>query len=159
MAYIGNQVRSVPFVVDNFSGDGSNHNFTLSRVPASTSSIAVFLIGLSQRPTANYSLDIQTLTFAATSTPPSGTNNVLVLHIGEGQIATQTPSDGTVTTPKIASNVAVTQFTANTTLRVPVYTSNTTRDSTITTPLSGMVVLSGTQFQGYNGSAWVVLNN
>ena len=159
MSYIGNQVRSVPFVVDNFSGDGSNQNFTLSRVPASATSIAVFINGLYQRPTANYSLNIQTLTFAATSTPPSGTNNVLVLHIGEGQIATQTPSDGTVTTPKIASNVAITQLTANTTLRVPDYTSNTTRESTITTPLSGMVVLSGTQFQGYNGSAWVVLNN
>ena len=157
MAYIGNQVRSVPFVVDNFSGDGSNQNFTLSRVPASTSSIAVFIEGRYQQPTANYTLDIQTLTF--TSAPASGTNNVLVLHIGEGQIASQVPTDGTVTTPKFAANVAVTQFTANTTLRVPVYTSNTTRDSTITSPLSGMVILSGAQFQGYNGSAWVVLNN
>lgn len=157
MAYIGNQVRSVPFVVDNFSGNGSNQNFTLSRVPASTSSIAVFIEGRYQQPTANYTLDIQTLTF--TSAPASGTNNVLVLHIGEGQIASQVPTDGTVTTPKFAANVAVTQFTANTTLRVPVYTSNTTRDSTITSPLSGMVILSGSQFQGYNGSAWVVLNN
>lgn len=157
MAYIGNQVRSVPFVVDNFSGDGSNQNFTLSRVPASTSSIAVFINGLYQRPTANYTLDIQTISF--TTAPASGTNNVLVLHIGEGQIASQVPTDGTVTTPKFAANVAVTQFTANTTLRVPVYTSNTTRDSTITSPLSGMIVLSGTQFQGYNGSNWVVLNN
>ncbi len=157
MAYIGNQVRSVPFVVDNFSGDGSNQNFTLSRVPASTSSIAVFINGLYQRPTANYTLDIQTISF--TTAPASGTNNVLVLHIGEGQIASQVPTDGTVTTPKCAANVAVTQFTANTTLRVPVYTSNTTRDSTITTPQTGMIVMSGTQFQGYNGSNWVVLNN
>lgn len=157
MSYIGNQVRSVPFVVDNFSGDGSNQNFTLSRVPASTSSIAVFINGLYQRPTANYTLDIQTISF--TTAPASGTNNVLVLHIGEGQIASQVPTDGTVTTPKFAANVAVTQFTANTTLRVPVYTSNTTRDSTITTPQTGMIVMSGTQFQGYNGSNWVVLNN
>jgi len=157
MAYIGNQVRSVPFVVDNFSGDGSNQNFTLSRVPASTSSIAVFIEGRYQQPTANYTLDIQTLSF--TNAPASGTNNILVLHVGEGQIASQIPTDGTVTTPKFAANVAVTQFTANTTLRVPVYTSNTTRDSTITSPQGGMIVLSGTQFQGYNGSAWVVLNN
>lgn len=157
MAYIGNQVRSVPFVVDNFSGDSSNKNFTLSKIPASTSSIAVFVEGRYQQPTANYSLDVYTLSF--TNAPASGTNNVLVLHIGEGQVASQIPTDGTVTTPKFAANVAVTQFTANTTLRVPVYTSNTTRDSTITSPLSGMVVLSGTQFQGYNGSSWVVLNN
>ena len=157
MSYIGNQVRSVPFVVDNFSGDASNRNFTLSKVAATTASIAVFINGLYQRPTANYSLDIYTLSF--TNAPPAGTNNVLVLHIGEGQIATQVPSDGTVTTPKMAANVAVTELTANTTLTIPVYTSNTTRDSTITSPSSGMVVLSGTQFQGYNGSAWVVLNN
>ncbi len=156
MAYIGNQVRSIPFVVDNFSGDASNKNFTLSRIPASTASVAVFVNGLYQQPTANYSLDIQTLSF--TNAPPLGTNNILILHIGEGQIASQVPSDGTVTTPKLASNVAVTQFTANTTLRVPVYTSNTTRDSTITSPQNGMIILSGSQFQGYNGS-WVVLNN
>lgn len=157
MAYIGNQVRSVPFVVDNFSGDGSNQNFTLSRVPASTSSIAVFIEGRYQQPTANYTLDVQTLSF--TNAPASGTNNVLILHIGEGQIASQIPTDGTVTSSKMASNVAITQLTANTTLKVPVYASNVTRDSTITSPQGGMIVFSGTQFQGYNGSAWVVLNN
>ena len=48
---------------------------------------------------------------------------------------------------------------ANTTLRSPVYTNNTARDAAITSPLSGMLVISGTQFQGYNGSTWVVLNN
>ena len=157
MSYIGNTVRSVPFTVDVFSGDSSSQSFSLSRAPATTASIAVFINGLYQQPTANYTLSVTSISF--TSAPSTGTNNIQVLHIGEGQIATQTPSDGTVTTPKMGSNVAVTQFTANTTLRVPVYTSNTTRDSTITTPLSGMVVLSGTQFQGYNGSAWVVLNN
>ena len=157
MAYIGNTVRSVPFIVDTFSGNASATNFTLTRAPASTSSIAVFVNGAYQQPTANYSLDVTTISFSAA--PATGTNNIQVLHIGEGQIASQVPSDATVTTPKMASNVAVTQFTANTTLRVPVYTSNTTRDSTISTPLSGMVVLSGTQFQGYNGSTWVVLNN
>ena len=148
MAYIGNQVRSIPFVVDNFSGDASNKNFTLSRIPASSASIAVFVNGLYQQPTANYSLSVQTLSF--TNAPPSGTNNVLILHIGEGQIASQVPSDGTVTTPKLSANVEITQLTANTVLKVPVYTSNTTRDSTITSPQNGMIVLSGSQFQGYN---------
>lgn len=157
MAYIGNQVRSVPFVVDNFSGDASNKNFVLSKIPASTSSIAVFIEGRYQQPTANYTLDVQTLSF--TNAPASGTNNVLILHIGEGQIASQIPTDGTVTSSKMASNVAITQLTANTTLKVPVYASNVTRDSTITSPQGGMIVFSGTQFQGYNGSAWVVLNN
>ncbi len=156
MAYIGNTVRSVPFTVDVFSGDSSNKNFTLTRAPASTASIGVFVNGLYQQPTANYSLSVTTLSF--TDAPSTGTNNILVLHIGEGQIASQVPSDGTVTTPKLAANVAITELTANTVLKVPVYSSNTTRDSTITNPQNGMIVLSGSQFQGYNGS-WVVLNN
>lgn len=157
MAILGNQIRTAPFTVDVFSGDGSDTSFVMTRSPASTSSVAVFINGLYQRPTANYSLDGVNINFAAA--PIAGVNNIQVLHIGEGQSSTQVPSDGTVTTPKLASNVAITQLTANTTLRVPVYTSNTTRDSTITLPLSGMIVLSGTQFQGYNGSDWVVLNN
>jgi|LauGreDrversion4_2_1035121.scaffolds.fasta_scaffold1047768_2 hypothetical protein len=157
MAYIGNTVRSVPFIVDTFSGNASATNFTLTRAPASTTSIAVFVNGAYQQPTANYSLDVTTISF--TVAPPTATNNIQVLHIGEGQIASQVPSDATVTTPKMAANVAVTAFTANTSLRVPVYTSNTTRNSTITTPQIGMVIISGTQFQGYDGSGWVVLNN
>ena len=157
MAYIGNTVRSVPFIVDTFSGNASATTFTLTRAPASTTSIAVFVNGAYQQPTANYSLDITSIVF--TAAPSTGTNNIQVLHIGEGQIASQVPSDATVTTPKMAANVAVTAFTANTSLRVPVYTSNTTRNSTITTPQVGMVIISGTQFQGYDGSGWVVLNN
>lgn len=156
MAYIGNTVRSVPFTVDVFSGDGSNKDFILTRAPASTASIGVFINGLYQQPTANYTLNVSTISF--TNAPSTGTNNILILHIGEGQIATQVPSDGTVTTPKLAANVQITQLTANTVLKVPVYSSNTTRDSTITSPQNGMIVLSGSQFQGYNGS-WVVLNN
>lgn len=157
MAYIGNTVRSVPFIVDTFSGNASATTFTLTRAPASTTSIAVFINGAYQQPTANYSLDVTSISFVGA--PPTGTNNIQVLHIGEGQIASQVPSDATVTTPKMAATIAVTNLTANTTFKVPVYTSNTTRDSTITSPASGMVILSGTQFQGYNGSAWVVLNN
>lgn len=157
MSYIGNTVRSVPFTVDVFSGDSSSQSFSLSRAPATTASIGVFINGLYQQPTANYTLSVTTVTF--TSAPPSGTNNILVLHIGEGQIATQTPSDGTVTTPKLAQTLATNNFTANTTLKTPVYASNTARDAAITSPSSGMLVFSGSQFQGYNGGAWVVLNN
>lgn len=157
MAFLGNQVRSVPFIVDVYNGDASTTTFSLSRYPASTASIAVFINGSYQQPTANYTINGVDIVF--TSAPPTGTENVLILHIGEGQMATQTPADGTVDSTKMAANVSVTQFTANTTLRVPVYTSNTTRDSTITSPLSGTIILSGTQFQGYDGSGWVVLNN
>jgi hypothetical protein len=157
MAILGNQVRSVPFTVDVFSGDGSDTSFVLSRSPASTASIAVFINGLYQRPSANYTLDGVNINFAAA--PVLGENNVQVLHVGEGQATTQTPADGSVDSVKMASTVAVTNFRANTTLRAPVYADNTARDAAITSPLTGMLLISGTQFQGYNGSGWVVLNN
>lgn len=157
MAILGNQIKSTPYTVDVFSGDGSDPSFELTRAPASTSSIAVFINGIYQSPTANYTLSGVTLNFAAA--PTAGTNNIQILHIGEGQVSTQVPSDGTVTTPKLAQTLSTSNFTANTTLRAPVYTNNTARDAAITAPVSGLLVISGTQFQGYNGSAWVVLNN
>ena len=41
---------------------------------------------------------------------------------------------------------------------LPTYADTATRDAVITTPVAGMIVLTGTSFQGYNGSAWVNLN-
>jgi hypothetical protein len=98
MAYIGNQVQTVPFITDTFSGNASTTNFTLTRAPASTASIAVFISGLYQAPTT-YTLSANVITFS--SAPSIGTNNIIVLHIGNGS-ATQVPSDGSVTTIRIA---------------------------------------------------------
>ena len=98
MAYIGNQVQTVPFITDTFSGNASTVNFTLTRAPAGTASIAVFISGLYQPPT-EYSLVGDVISFV--SSPGIGTNNIVVLHIGNGS-ATQVPSDGSVTTITIA---------------------------------------------------------
>jgi hypothetical protein len=38
------------------------------------------------------------------------------------------------------------------------YTDTTARDTAITTPVAGMIILAGTTFYGYNGSAWVAFN-
>ena len=99
MAVIGNQVQTIPFITDTFSGNASTTNFTLTRAPASTASIAVFISGLYQPPTT-YSLIADVLSFV--SAPANGTNNVVVLHIGNGS-ATQVPSEGSVTTNKIGA--------------------------------------------------------
>jgi len=99
MAIIGNSVQSVPFITDTFSGNASTVNFTLTRAPAGTASIAVFISGVYQAPTA-YSLTGDVITFV--SAPASGTNNLVVLHLGNGS-TTQVPSDGSVTTPRIAA--------------------------------------------------------
>jgi hypothetical protein len=99
MSVIGNSVQSVPFITDTFSGNASTVNFTLTRAPAGTASIAVFISGVYQAPTA-YSLTGDVITFV--SAPASGTNNLVVLHLGNGS-ATQVPSDGSVTTQTIAA--------------------------------------------------------
>ena len=99
MSVIGNSVQSVPFITDTFSGNASTVNFTLTRAPAGTASIAVFISGVYQAPTA-YSLTGDVITFV--SAPASGTNNLVVLHLGNGS-TTQVPSDGSVTTPRIAA--------------------------------------------------------
>ena len=228
MAYIGNQVSSVPFIIDTFSGTGSATVFgQLTRAPASVASIAVYISGVYKTPGVDYTLNGDLILF--TTAPGSGTNNIVVHHMGNGS-ATQVPPDGSVTTPKLAansvrsnnilagvitsnhiavgaitgnlipigaitanqivtraitgnviglnsvagnnivaasltsnamnSNVAITNFTANSTFKLPVFASNTVRDTTITAPQAGMMafITTGTQFQGHTGSGWIVLN-
>ena len=97
MAFIGNQVTTVPFITDTFSGTGSATAFTLTRAPAGTAAIAVFVGGSYTAP-VNYSVSGVTLNFV--SAPTAGTNNIVVLHLGTGS-ATQVPSDGSVTNAKM----------------------------------------------------------
>jgi len=42
-------------------------------------------------------------------------------------------------------------------MKVGTYADNTARDAFIVTPSAGMIILNGSTFQGYNGSAWVTL--
>jgi len=102
MAYIGNTVQTVPFITDTFSGTGAQTAFTpLTRAPAGSASIAVFISGVYQPPSA-YTLSGVTLTFV--SAPTAGAGNIIVLHLGNGS-ATQVPSDGSVTVSKLSSDV------------------------------------------------------
>jgi hypothetical protein len=58
-----------------------------------------------------------------------------------------------------SQNITSGNVTATRALQSPVYASNTARDTAIPTPQSGMLVLVGNSFQGYNGTSWVNLNN
>jgi hypothetical protein len=159
MAYIGNQVSSVLFTVNTFSGNGSATSFgPMDRAPAGPASVAVFVAGSYKTPSVDYTISGTSIVF--TSAPASGTNNIVVHHLGNGVMTTLVPSDGSVTSTKLSSNVAITNLTANTTFRLPVFASNTARDSAITSPQSGMMVFvtTGTQFQGHTGSSWIVIN-
>ena len=61
-----------------FDGDGSTTAFTLDIAPSSTLDIEVFVENVRQDPNSAYTLSGTTLTF--TGAPPSGTNNIYVVH-------------------------------------------------------------------------------
>jgi len=100
MANIGNQVTTIPFIADTFSGNSSQQSFNLTRAPAGTASVAVF-IGTAYQVPASYSLSGTLLTFV--SAPTAGTNNITVLHLGNGS-ATQVPSTGSVSLTSLSSD-------------------------------------------------------
>lgn len=100
MAFIGNQVTSVPFVTDTFSGNNAATSFgPLTRAPAGSASIAVYISGSYKTPGIDYTVSGTQITFSVA--PASGTNNIVVLHLGAGSV-TQVPSDGSVTAQKLA---------------------------------------------------------
>jgi len=111
MSYIGNSPISIAFLVDTFSGTGSQTAFTMTVAPANTSSIIVAVTGVLQDP-STYSVSGTTLTFSAA--PPSGTSNISVRYLG-------IPASGVTTT----AYRTVTDFTATaaqTSFSVPSYT-------------------------------------
>ena len=80
MAYIGNSDPSgfSAAIKDRFSGDNSTTGFTLSRATASVNDLQIFVDNVRQEPTIAYTVSGSTLTF--TEAPPTGTNNVYVVH-------------------------------------------------------------------------------
>lgn len=101
MSYIGNQVTSVPYITDVYTGDGSTNSFgPLTRAPAGIASIAVFINGSYKTPGFDYTLNGNYINFF--SAPPLGAG-VVIHHLGNGT-TTQVPSDGSVTGTKLAIN-------------------------------------------------------
>ena len=76
-----------------FSGDGSTTAFTLDVAPSSTLDIEVFVGNVRQDPNSAYTLSGTTLTF--TGAPPSGTNNIYVVHQAKA-VGTITPGANSV---------------------------------------------------------------
>jgi len=85
MAYLGNKpgLNFQDVTKDTFSGDASTVDFTLS-VASATNDCEVFVENVQQEPTSAYSIAGKTLTF--TSAPPSGTNNIYVVHRGKANL-------------------------------------------------------------------------
>ena len=97
MAYVGTPIDTInqfqSLVGKRFSGDASTTAFTLDVAPTSTLDIEVFVENVRQDPNSAYSLSGTTLTFAAA--PPSGTNNIYVVHQAKA-VGTISPAAGTV---------------------------------------------------------------
>jgi len=102
MAYVGNPIDTQntfqSLVGKRFNGDGSTTAFTLDVAPSSTLDIEVFVGNVRQDPNSAYTLSGTTLTF--TGAPPSGTNNIYVVH--------QAKSVGTIDPP--ATETVAKQF-------------------------------------------------
>ena len=93
MPYLGTQA-AVGFsktTKDRFSGDNSTTGFTMSQAAGTGTDIQVFVDNIRQEPTIAYSVSGTTLTF--TEAPPTGTNNVYVIHqhqaLGTGPLPPQ----------------------------------------------------------------------
>ena len=93
MAYVGNPIDTQNTFQSlqgkRFSGDGSTTDFTLDVAPGNVLDIEVFVGNVRQDPNSAYTLSGTTLSF--TGAPPSGTNNVYVVH--------QAKSVGTIDVP------------------------------------------------------------
>lgn len=75
------KIGSVQLVVDSFTGDGLSQVFTMSQAETDASAVAVFVGGVYQQPTANYTVAANAITF--TSPPPApgiNPNQVVVIH-------------------------------------------------------------------------------
>jgi hypothetical protein len=111
MSYIGNQPFTAAFLVDTFSGTGSQTAFTMTVAPANTSSCIVAITGVLQDP-STYSVSGTTLTFSAA--PPSGTSNISVRYLG-------IPASG-VTTTAYRTVTDTTATAGQTSFTIPSYT-------------------------------------
>ena len=123
MAYVGTPIDTTntfqSLTGDRFDGDGSAVAFTLSTAPASTLDIEVFVGNVRQDPNSAYTVSGTTLTF--TGAPPSGTNNIYVVH--------QAKSVGTIDPP--ATETVAKTFSGATTISGALVASSTAQFDTV----------------------------
>jgi hypothetical protein len=98
MAYVGTPIDTTNTFTSlqgkRFSGDNSETNFTLDVAPSSTLDIEVFVGNVRQDPNSAYTVSGTTLTFSAA--PPTGTNNIYVVHQAKAVSTIDVPTGGVV---------------------------------------------------------------
>jgi hypothetical protein len=76
------KIGSVQLVVDNFTGNGSTQTFVMAQTESDPTAIAVFIGGVYQQPTTNYTVNGST-TITFTSPPPApgiNPNQIVIIH-------------------------------------------------------------------------------
>ena len=76
------KIGTVPLVIDDQTGDGSNSIFFMDQEETDPQAIAVFIGGVYQQPTTNYTVN-GSLAITFTSPPPApgvNPNQVIVIH-------------------------------------------------------------------------------
>ena len=106
MPYLGNEPAAAytSTTKDTFSGDASTTDFTMSK-SANVNAVRVVVENVVQNPTVAYTCSGTTLSF--TSAPPTGTNNIYVVHLG--------PPAATIAPPTTINNA--TTFTGGVTFK------------------------------------------
>jgi hypothetical protein len=139
--------------VDAFSGNNSTVAFTLSADPGSENNTQVYVSGVYQEKDT-YSVSGTTLTFS--TAPPIGTSNIEVLS--SAPLAIGTPSDGTVTTAKLASTTGsgAVVLATSPTITTPVISSLSSASATALTLQSAgttAVTIDTSQNVGINNTS------
>lgn len=97
-------ITTVSTSYQTLSGTGVQTDFTLTAAPASLGAVEVYVGGMNQRPSIDFTLNGATLSF--TVAPAPGTDNIFVRWITAQ--ATTTIDDGSVTTAKLAASAVTT---------------------------------------------------
>ena len=96
MAYLGNAPKQNLNTMNSqqFDGDNSETNFTLSQTVGNTNEIEVFVGNVRQDPHSAYTVSGGT-TLSFTAAPPTGTNNIYVVYIGKS-LGESTPGENSI---------------------------------------------------------------
>ena len=156
MAYVGTPLDTTnafqSLAGKRFNGDASTTDFTLDSSPNSTLDIEVFVENVRQDPNAAYTVSGTTLAF--TAAPPSGTNNIYVVHQAKAVGTIDVPVGGAIDmngVELVLDADADTTITADTDDQIDIkiagaddfqFTANTftaQSGSTITTPTLGVI--------------------
>jgi len=142
MSYIGRQnlggaYRQLDDISSGFDGSDTTHTMQVNSqnvTVGDVNQIILSLGGVIQNPGTDFTVSGSVLTF--TTAPASGTSFFAIL-LGSDNGGTVTPTDGSVTTDKFASGVAIgATGTANTLAGIPFF-SDTTNGSIYTHDVSG----------------------